>query len=188
LDRHHLDYAPDATAEAKQVYWTGLAERLFRRLNVRAPARAAADHAHALWQLLGPASFYVYPDVPDTLRELKAAGYPLAVVSNWQCGLSHYCAELGIRDAFDHVVVSAEFGCEKPDARIFREACSLLGKPPDRVLHIGDTFTDDVEGARAAGLHAVLLCRQDQPDDVDVACISSLNDIADVLGLRDLNA
>jgi putative hydrolase of the HAD superfamily len=59
----------------------------------------------------------------------------------------------------DAVVTSAEAGASKPDAAIFERAGELLGARPHRMLHVGDDPENDVDGARGAHLHAVLLAR-----------------------------
>ncbi len=183
FERHGVEYAPDQSAQEKQEYYRRLASRLFHRLNVRASDDVAAKHAVRLWQLLGPACFTVFSEVSDVVRRLKAAGYRLAVVSNWQCGLKHFCAELGIGESFDHVLASAEVGYAKPAPEIFHEACRRLGTEPKRVLHIGDTPVDDFDGARSAGLQAILLRRDRGRSGLIAPSISSLTD---VLGLLDL--
>ncbi len=150
FEHHDTDYGAVKLEVEKYLYDVTLADRLFQRLNVRAPRGAASEHAVNLWYLLGPASLALFPDVSGVLRTLKQADYPLALVSNWQCGLHNFCVELGIGHAFDHVLASAEIASEKPDAAIFNEACRRLDTPAHRVLHVGDTILDDVDGARAA--------------------------------------
>jgi putative hydrolase of the HAD superfamily len=180
---HTTEYAPDLDDEEKGRYFGRLAQRVFRRLNVRAPAGAAAHHAANLWELLGPTCLAVYPEVPAVLERLTGAGLPLVIVSNWQCGLAHFCTELGLRRFFDHVIVSAEVGSEKPDAGIFAEACQRLALPPSRVLHVGDSEIDDIEGARGAGLAAALLRRGDGLPRPDVPILRSLEGLPALLGL-----
>lgn len=160
---HASDYAPDLPPTEKDRYLRDFTERVFRSLNVQAGPDVAAEHAEAIWQLLGPDSLRVFDEVPEVLRSLRARRYRLAVISNWQCGLGHFCAELGIADAFEHVLASAEVGAAKPDPRIFLEACRRLDLPPERVLHVGDDFIEDVEGARSAGLRVAWLRRDDAP-------------------------
>jgi len=75
--------------------------------------------------------------------------------------------EHGLRRYLHHVVDSAVVGVEKPDAAIFRHALSLAGAAPDRTLHVGDLYAVDVVGARAAGLHAVLVDPHGDWPDVD---------------------
>jgi putative hydrolase of the HAD superfamily len=58
---------------------------------------------------------------------------------------------------FDVVVDSALIGVEKPDPRIFQAALQALDVAPEEALYLGDLYAVDVLGARAAGMHAVLL-------------------------------
>ena len=67
---------------------------------------------------------------------------------------------LGLAPLVDAVVTSAEAGASKPDAAIFERAGELLGARPHRMLHVGDDAEGDVDGARAAHLHAVHLVRE----------------------------
>ncbi len=184
FEPHAAEYAPDLDEEEKRRYYQRLADRVFSRLNVRAPDGAAAQHAANLWELLGPACLAVYPEVTAVLEGLTGAGIPLVVVSNWQCGLAHFCTELSLTRFFDHIIVSAEVGSEKPDAGIFAEACQQLTLPPSRVLHIGDSETDDIEGAHGAGLAAALLRRDDGSAGADVPILSSLEGVPALLGLE----
>ncbi len=184
FEQHGRDYSPRQSEAEKQRYFLRLTERLFQRLNVRAPDGAVADHVASVWSVLGPSSLAVFPDVSDVLQVLRAARYRIAVVSNWQCGLQHFCTELGFGEAFDDVIVSAEVGYEKPDTEIFAEACRRVGVPPHRILHVGDSITDDVEGARAAGLQALLVRREQEGRFGDTPAIPSLELLPQLLGLR----
>ena len=99
----------------------------------------------------------VLPGVPDALRALRDAGLTLVVVSNSDGTVEEGLAAIGLRPLVDGVVDSAVVGAEKPDPAIFRHALALAGVRPERALHVGDLYAVDVIGARAAGLHAVLL-------------------------------
>lgn len=160
FELHARDYSPQLAPDAKREYLVRLAQRALDHVAVACPPDAAAQHAAKIWELIGPASLELYPDVHDSLGSLREAGYPLAVVSNYPCGLGHFCAELGIGRYFDHVLVSAEVGHAKPSREIFDEAARRLGVAPHAILHVGDSIDDDVEGARAAGFHAVLIDRE----------------------------
>jgi putative hydrolase of the HAD superfamily len=181
FERHATDYSPDFNAEEKQRYLEWLTDRLFERLNVRTRAGNAADHASEVWRVLGPSSLGVYPEVPRVLEALRKAGYPLSIVSNWQCGLAHFCHELGLVDAVDHIIASAEVRSVKPDPKIFRDACDRMQVSCDRVLHVGDSPVDDVEGAKGVGMQVVLIQRDGQPVGSSAPTIRSLDELVGLL-------
>ncbi len=113
-----------------------------------------------------PGVWAVYPDVRPALEALAARGIPLAVVSNWD---SHLPRLLELRDLsrfFRTVSVSAIEETGKPDPEIFLRTCARMEVVPGETLHVGDSRRDDFEGARAAGLQAVLLDRRDEHRDV----------------------
>jgi putative hydrolase of the HAD superfamily len=104
------------------------------------------------------------PGVAHALRELQAAGVPLAVVSNAggtmeEQLLTHRICGVGPDDgevAEVAIVVDSHLvGVEKPDPRIFEIALEALGIDPSGAVYLGDTVYFDVEGARAAGLSPV---------------------------------
>jgi putative hydrolase of the HAD superfamily len=129
-----------------------------------------------------PASWAVYPDVGPTLGRLEAAGVRLAVVSNWDSQLPALLEALGLATRFAAVLVSALERTGKPDPEIFLRACARLRVEPARALHVGDSPREDYEGARGAGLSALLLDRAGRhggaPDR-----IGSLSEVPDRLGL-----
>jgi putative hydrolase of the HAD superfamily len=123
-----------------------------------------------------PASWAVYDDVFSTLEELSRRDFKLAVVSNWDSFLPKLLAALGLGRFFPVVAVSAIEETGKPDPEIFHRACRRLGVGPDEVLHVGDSVAEDFEGARGAGLSALLLDRQGRhPEIVDrIASLAEL--------------
>jgi putative hydrolase of the HAD superfamily len=128
-------------------------------------------------------NYVVYADVPPILAALRARGLRLGVVSNWSDRLPALLDGLGLTPHFDAVVVSALVGRSKPDPAIFLEAVRRLGQSPARALHVGDHPLNDLQGARAAGLQAVLLDRAGSPPpDVPPGdCIRSLSELSAVL-------
>ena len=58
----------------------------------------------------------------------------------------------------------------KPDTAIFLRALGMLGGDAADAVHVGDSVDKDVEGARAAGIAAVLVARgSEAPPDGQVA-------------------
>lgn len=113
--------------------------------------------------LLAALRFRAYPDAAPALRELRARGLRLVVVSNWDVSLHERLEETGLAPLVDAAVASAEIGHAKPDGAIFAHALALAGAPPAAALHAGDSPDADVRGALAAGLRAVLVARDGVP-------------------------
>ena len=107
----------------------------------------------------GPGAWRVFDDVIPTLNALAARGLNLAVISNWDERLNPLLEKLGLRKYFDPVVISWEVGFTKPSPVIFEHAAKKLGEAPEAILHVGDDWGDDVEGAKSAGFQAVLIDR-----------------------------
>jgi HAD superfamily hydrolase (TIGR01549 family) len=185
FDRHDADYSPDLPRESKKRYLHSLAARVFERLDITAGDGLVQQHAPALWRILGPEAFDLFPETGSVVGALRDGGYPLALVSNWQHGLRHFVAELGLAGGFDHVISSAELGVAKPDRRIYDEACGRLGVSPERVIHVGDTLVDDYEGAASAGLRALLVHRGSEPAPAGVESIRDLRELLPRLGVAE---
>jgi putative hydrolase of the HAD superfamily len=106
-----------------------------------------------------------YPDTVPALRWLRARGYRMGVLSNFDSRLRPLLRNLDIADFFESVTLSWQVGAAKPDLRIFRAALDGMKVAPAQALHVGDSRTEDYEGARAAGLRAVLLDRGNSAQD-----------------------
>jgi len=131
--------------------------RLLRALDLDAdPETVRARIALAFAR---PGTYRVFDDVEPTLEALRARGVRLAVVSNWSDLLPGLLEGLGLARFLDAVAVSALEGTTKPDPRLFERALARLGVPARAALHVGDHPVRDVQGARAAGVPALLLDR-----------------------------
>ncbi len=102
-----------------------------------------------------PTAWRVAADAQACCEAARARGIQVAVVSNWDTRLRPLLEALEVTRWIDAAVISGEFGREKPDPKIFHHACQRLAIAPARALHIGDSQRADVEGARAAGCHAL---------------------------------
>jgi putative hydrolase of the HAD superfamily len=149
-----------AHPEGARGWWRWFLTRFCEHLGSAAPSPfAAAELFHRFAQA---ASWEVYPEVAPVLDRLRARGLRLGIVSNWDHRLPGLLADLGLARRFDAVVYSSAAGMEKPDPRIFQSARGGLGlaaAPPSAVLHVGDHQLEDVEGALAAGMRALLVRR-----------------------------
>jgi putative hydrolase of the HAD superfamily len=93
----------------------------------------------------------------ELIDDLLVRGKRVAIVSNWHGALHGIAARHGLTRRVSFILTSAEAGRRKPHPDIFRQALARLGTTPERTVHIGDSMTDDVEGALGAGLAAVHL-------------------------------
>jgi putative hydrolase of the HAD superfamily len=153
LGRDRFSSHPDGS----RGWWRRFLARLAERLEAPTPSPFAA--AELFERFARPDAWEVYPEVPAALAALAGEGLTLAVVSNWDDRLPRLLAGLGLAPRFSAVVYSAGIGIEKPDPRIFAAALSRLGVAPAAAVHVGDSGKEDVEGAIAAGMHALLLDR-----------------------------
>jgi putative hydrolase of the HAD superfamily len=120
--------------------------------------------------------------------ETLAQRFRLAIVSDSQP--AYILPELrmsGLEPFFEVVVISAQLGFRKPDRRMFRAALERMGLAPDEVIHVGDTWERDVQGALDTGIEAVWLCRDDQPALVPakrkVRLIRDLRELPGIVGV-----
>jgi putative hydrolase of the HAD superfamily len=110
-----------------------------------------------LWNLFARGDCWKLAEgASDTLNTLRKRGYELAVLSNNDSRLRTVLADLQIDQAFDHLFISSEMGCEKPDMEIFRKVEAATDKKPAEILHLGDSHSRDFLGARHAGWSALL--------------------------------
>ncbi len=170
--RAHHDEAVDAAA------LDALRDRCTEVLRDALPAEArGVDDLRGA--LLASLRFRPYPEVAEVLADLRAAGKRLVVVSNWDVSLHDVLRETGLDALVDGAVTSAEVGAAKPDGAIFAAALQLAGEAaPAEALHVGDSLEADLEGARRAGLSAVLVVRDGRPPPGAIADLRALSSLA----------
>jgi putative hydrolase of the HAD superfamily len=93
----------------------------------------------------------------EALDRAAQSGIRLGVVSNSEGHLAALFDRLDLSRHFEHVVDSAPEGVRKPDPEIFRRALVRFGVDAAQALYAGDIPQVDVDGARAAGMEAVLI-------------------------------
>lgn len=148
---------------------------ILRHLGVAAEPALLAD----LVRPLPPAAFLeTFPDVPDTLRELRRRGVRMAVVSDAWPELPDLHAGLGIREFFDAYAISKVLGCNKPDPRMYHHASSALGLPPAQCMFVDDD-PDLVAAAIDLGYAGRAMCRHDHKPSSTVPFIRSLGELLD---------
>jgi putative hydrolase of the HAD superfamily len=107
------------------------------------------------------------PEAPAVLDGLRRRGLRLAVVSNSNGTVAELLQVLGLAAHVDAIVDSGVVGAEKPDPKIFGCAAAAVDVRPEEAVHVGDLYSVDVAGARAAGCRAILLDPAGAWTDVD---------------------
>lgn len=137
-------------------------------------------------------AWHVFPDVLPALDTLAEAGIRRAVISNWLWSGPELLHNLELARHFEAVVISSRVGYNKPAAQIFQHALEATGADPRRAIHVGDSYRNDVLGARRAGIRPVLIDRPtsdparrraDLPPGDDVPVVSDLTELLALLGL-----
>ena len=117
------------------------------------------------------------PGAEETLRGLRERGVPAAVVSNADGRVEAGLVEVGLGVHLELVIDSHEEGVEKPDPEIFHRALRRLDKPAERCVYIGDIYSIDAVGARAAGLYPVIIDPIDSYGQLDCPKIADLREL-----------
>ena len=111
-----------------------------------------------LWhRFASPDYWRVFNGVEETLAACRERDWRLYVLSNWDERLRILLEAMPLHDYFDHLIISAEAGVEKPDRRIFELLEYHADVKGDAILHIGDSHYHDIAGAGALGWQTKLV-------------------------------
>ena len=131
-------------------------ERVIQGMGGVGETYAAAVEMERRWA--HSAHFELYDDALPVLAYLREHGLKIGLLSNSSRDLGEFVAHH--RLVADAVLTSHVHGKTKPHESIFRAILDLLSVAPAQAAMVGDTVEDDVEGALAVGMRAVLLDRQ----------------------------
>jgi putative hydrolase of the HAD superfamily len=145
--------------------WIAFTEQIVLGMGGDAPrARSCAVDMVREWER--HENFALYEDALPVLDNLRTRGIKIGLVSNGQRDLDEFTSHHALE--VDAVVGSKAHGRVKPHASIFVAALRALDVTPDQAAMVGDSYEDDIEGARAIGIRAILLDRDGlRPDALD---------------------
>jgi len=109
------------------------------------------------------------PDALGTLKQLRAAGYRLGLITNAASAdnANRLIDQSKLRPYFEIILISAVEKIRKSDVRIFQRALGEMNLNAGEAIMVGDTLTADIQGAKNAGLRAVWLSRHArQPETI----------------------
>jgi putative hydrolase of the HAD superfamily len=143
--------------------WVAFTERIVRGMGGDADGAyecalemtLAWEHSH---------NFELFEDALPVLEELRGCGLKLGLISNTGRDLGEFVRHH--RLDVDAALGSRAHGLTKPHESIFRAMLALLDVEPEHTAMVGDSIEDDIEGARACGIRAFLIDREDRHPDL----------------------
>jgi HAD superfamily hydrolase (TIGR01549 family) len=171
-ERHGLALDPQRYAQARvdsieslarerdlvhdEEIWIAFTEQIVRGMGGdTVGARACAVDMVREWER--HENFSMYEDALPVIEELRRHGIKIGLVTNGQRDLDEFVVHHGLE--VDAKVGSKAHGRTKPHPSIFVAALAALGTSPAETVMVGDSYEDDIEGARALGIRAILLDR-----------------------------
>lgn len=98
-------------------------------------------------------------EAAEVLEVLDERGYPIGILTNTsfnEFGVRKLLDNAGLGKYVDAVVSSCDIGYMKPSREAFIAMIDKLGVEPMNLLHVGDSYLDDVVGAVSTGVRSVL--------------------------------
>lgn len=179
-----IDHA-EAEPEVFEEYHAAYARHLGVTDDAVAEVAAALD---LLWQRGGLWTMPL-PGAAEGLAAIAATGLPIVIVSNADGTVADLLTRSGLLQVgpgpgveVAAIIDSGAVGVAKPDPRIFDLALAATETTADRAVHVGDAYQYDVRGARAAGIHPVLVDPLGLRTDVDCDRIEHLAELVELLG------
>jgi HAD superfamily hydrolase (TIGR01549 family) len=160
--------------------WHRFTEEIF--IGMGGPAEIASECATEIeqgWEV--SENFELFEDALPVLEELRAARLRIGLVSNGIRDLNEFVVHH--RLDVDTAIGSRAHGRVKPHPTIFQAALERLGAVPRETVMVGDSLAEDIEGARALGMRAILIDREDRHPDVEER-LTDLYGLPAALGLR----
>ncbi len=150
--------------EHDEEIWVLFTERIIRGMGGNSSrARECALAMTRAWEQA--ANFELYEDVLPVLAELRRLGLRIGLVSNTGRDLDEFVGHHGLD--VDAAISSRAHGKTKPHRSIFEAMLGRLKVAATEAAMVGDSPEDDIDGARALGMHAFLLDREDRYPERD---------------------
>jgi HAD superfamily hydrolase (TIGR01662 family) len=174
----HLERHPELDHD--EEIWFAFTERIVLGMGGTQPASyACAVDITRGWEL--HENFELYEDTVPVLDELRGAGMKIGLLTNSSRDVHAFARHHGLD--VDAAVCSLNHGKTKPHASIFLAVLELLEVEPAEAVMVGDTVEDDIEGALALGMHAILVDRLGRHPQFP-GRLDDLSGVPAALGLR----
>jgi putative hydrolase of the HAD superfamily len=133
---------------------TAIVAQALRELGHDEPA--LAQQLAGSYRDLRDRSLRLLPGAVPTLERLRQHGTRLGLVTNGtQSDQRAKIERFALAPYFEHILIEGEFGCGKPDARVYRAALDALEAQPSDAWFVGDNIEWDVAAPQRLGMYAV---------------------------------
>jgi putative hydrolase of the HAD superfamily len=173
----HCDgtYAPpalhDAIRKRRDWFWSDHERATSGRMDLDAASRTIVGHAFEDMRLANvdlahriandyrarrELAIAPYPGAIETLAEVRRRGVRTALITNGNAISQRRSVErFALPVHFDCIVIEGEFGCGKPDERVYRHALASCGVKPSDAWMVGDSLEADIATPVRLGMHAI---------------------------------
>jgi len=171
------EHDADKMAEMGLAYWVQWNLKILEQIGIQKDRELLARKIDELW--FDYADLETYADVSETLAQLKAMGVKTGIVTNgFERDYRNIFQKRGLAGLFDVTVGIDSCGKAKPNIEIFHYAINRLCVKKGETLFVGDSVKFDYEGAKRAGLKALLIDREGKAPQ-EVEAIRSLTEVLD---------
>lgn len=151
---------PKQIPELEFIWWQELVESSFTQLGLTEQFKDWDGFFTKLYHHFATTEpWVIYPDVQLALKTWRSQKIELGIISNFDSRLDALLDHLGLREYFKSITISSKVGQAKPSPEIFQLALKKHNCPPELAWHIGDSFREDWQGAKAVGMTAFLIER-----------------------------
>ena len=107
----------------------------------------------------------------------------MGVISNWDCTARDILTETGLIEFFEHIIISCEVNCNKPEPQIFNLALQKAAVEASDCIYVGDNYYDDAVGSRKVGMEALIINRFGTLGVEELSNCTIIGDISEVVQL-----
>ena len=145
---------------------------------IRNPDDDLAAHLNTLYLKHRFEDIQLFDDVLPALNALRG-DYTMGLLSNGNT----YPERCGLEGYFQFVIFAQDYGIQKPDPRLFEIAIEHAGCTKHQLLHVGDSFQNDIVGAKQAGVKSIWLNRQGENKETGKQHDFEISSLRELTGL-----
>ena len=141
-------------------WWEAIGQSTFAQVGVLEQFQDFSAFFKQLYSHFATAEpWYIYPDTLPALKSWQLRGVELGIISNFDSRLHRVLEELELKQFFTTISIASTTGAAKPDQLIFRTALAKHRCSSKLAWHVGDSWQEDYQGAKAVGMKGFWLDR-----------------------------